>query len=113
MRQKYREALKRRGVIVGQAWTPEQIAMLGTITDRDVAIKTGRTAKAVSSRRLLLGIAPFRQHTKHARPVKWTMAKDRVLGTMSDTDAARKLRCSPMQAFNRRRKLEIAAFRKM
>ena len=41
----------------------------------------------------------------------WTPAKDRLLGTMSDVDLARRLSCSPMAAFYLHRKLGIPRYR--
>ena len=46
-----------------------------------------------------------------AKPTKWTRAEDELLGTMPDTVLARKLRCTPISVFNRRKLLKIAAFR--
>jgi len=53
------------------------------------------------------GRPAFVKRKPHGKPVTWTPAKDRLLGTMSDVDVARRLRCSPMAVFYRRRKLKI------
>lgn len=37
-------------------WTPEQLALLGTMPDAKLARRIGRTARAVQQRRILLGI---------------------------------------------------------
>lgn len=109
-RQRHREALKRRGVIVGRAWTPEENTLLGTMTDKDLAAKLGRNKGAVSAHRLLLGKPAFVKRGPHTPTMNWTPARDRLLGTMSDTDVARRLHCTPMQAFYRRQKLGIPRF---
>lgn len=58
-RQKMSEAHKARGTKppgVGIPWTPEEDALLGTMPDRDVAAKLGRSARSVWDRRQRLGI---------------------------------------------------------
>jgi hypothetical protein len=40
----------------GRVWAPEDIALLGTIPDEDLARRTGRTADAVRKKRKQLGI---------------------------------------------------------
>jgi transposase-like protein len=40
----------------GPCWTPEDLALLGTLPDAEVARRTGRTANAVRQKRGLLGI---------------------------------------------------------
>ena len=45
------------------------------------------------------------------KPPRWTPEREQLLGTMPDTNLARKLRCSPMSVFSRRRKLKIPRYR--
>ena len=40
-------------------WTPEEDALLGTMTDAKVAVKVGRTPKDVAGRRYRIGVAAF------------------------------------------------------
>jgi hypothetical protein len=53
------EAHKRRGTwppAVGRPWTPEEDALLETVSDPEVARRTGRTPGAVQERRATLDI---------------------------------------------------------
>jgi len=110
------EAHKRRGTrppaVKGPPWTPEDDAVLGTMKDRDVGERIGRSESAVSDRRYVLGVAAFTKRAPRGKSATWTPAKDRLLGTMADGDLARELRCSPMAVFYRRKRLKIPAFRK-
>lgn len=45
------------------------------------------------------------------KPFAWTPARDWLLGTMSDVDLGRRLRCPPMAVFYRRKRLGIPAHR--
>jgi hypothetical protein len=105
------EAHKRNGRHPGMSWTPEDLAFLGTMKDSDAAERIGRTPSAVATMRERLGVAPFTKRAPRAKPTTWTPAKERLLGTMSDVDLARKLRCSSMTVFYRRKRLKIARFR--
>jgi hypothetical protein len=95
----------------GTPWTVDEDGLLGTMRDADVAIRTGRSENAVSHRRKVLGIGAFTKRSPRGEPILWTSAKDRLLGSMSDGDVARKLRCAPMTVFYRRKRLKIAAYR--
>src|SRR5437867_12968044 len=95
----------------GVPWTADEEALLGTMKDREVAERTGRTESAVSSRRYVFNVAAFTNRKARGKPVKWTPTKERLLGTMPDTVLARRLDCSPMSVFNRRRRLKIPPFR--
>jgi hypothetical protein len=59
----------------------------------------------------VLNVAAFVKRKPHRRPPPWTPERDALLGTMPDSALARKLRCSPMSVFYRRRKRGIEAFR--
>ena len=115
-RQKMSVAAKRRGVVPpamkGPPWTPDEDALVGTMKDRDVGERIGRSESAVSDRRYVLGVAAFTKRKRRGKPITWTPAKERLLGTMPDGELARKLRCSPMAVFYRRKRLKIPAFRK-
>ncbi len=114
-RRKMSEAHKRRGTrppSAGVPWTADEDALLGTMKDGDVAERTGRSEEAVSSRRYVLNVAAFTKRRPRRAPATWSAEKDRLLGTMPDGDLGRKLRCSPMAVFYRRKRLKIAAFRK-
>ena len=113
-RRKMSEAHKRRGTrppAAGVPWTNGEHALLGTMKDRDVAARTGRTEEAVSARRYVFGVAAFVKRSPPGQSVTWTPAKDRLLGTMPDGDVARKLRCTPAMVVYRRKRLGVAAYR--
>jgi hypothetical protein len=114
-RRRMSEAHKLRGTIppamAGPLWTPEEDALLGTMPDKDVAERIGRTPTAVHAHRSDLGIPSFFMRKPPRKPPRWTPEKDALLGTMPDSVLARKLRCSPMSVFYRRRRLKIARFR--
>jgi hypothetical protein len=49
-------------------WNAEEIALLGTLPDREVARRTGRTLGAVFQQRIKLGIANRFDGRKRKRP---------------------------------------------
>jgi hypothetical protein len=106
-RRKISEASRNRVSI----WKPEEDAMLGTMKDKDVGKRIGKSEGAVSARRYVVGVAAFTERKPTAKPTVWTPAKGRLLGTMPDGEAARKLCCSPMAVFYQGKRLNIAAFR--
>ena len=67
-------------------WTDEQLALLGELTDREVAERTGRGVSAVTARRRDLGIA-----ASQPRAYEWSAAEDALLGTVTDQEAADRL----------------------
>ncbi|HZZ77570.1 MAG TPA: hypothetical protein VFE62_03570 [Gemmataceae bacterium] len=113
-RAKMSAAHKRRGTrppAAGPAWSAEDDALLGTMLDREVSRRIGRSERAVVDRRRVLGVAPFTKRSAPRGHANWSPAQDRLLGTMPDVELARKLRCSPMSVFYRRRKLGITRYR--
>jgi hypothetical protein len=109
-RRKMSAAHKRNGRHPGMSWTAEELAILGTMKDRDAAERMGRKPSAVAAMRERVGVAAYVKRASRGKPYTWTLAKDRLLGTMSDVDLARRLRCSPMTVFYRRRRLKIGRF---
>jgi len=91
-------------------WTGSEDALLGTMKDKDVAAETRRTLAAVQGRRYELKVPPLTKRKPRGESPRWTWERDSLLGTMTDTDLARRLRCSPMSVFYRRKRLGIAAF---
>jgi hypothetical protein len=62
-RRKLSEAQRRRGLwplAAGRPWTAEEEALLGTMADAEVAVRTNRTLQAVYDRRRKLGIPRWR-----------------------------------------------------
>jgi hypothetical protein len=52
-------------------WTPQQLALLGTAPDEEVAARTGKTPAAVTRKRCLLGIPSAcdrRRRVRHGAP---------------------------------------------
>jgi len=84
-------------------WTPEMDALLGTKTDRKIAVDLGLPRRRVGQRRRELGILPIRY-------LKWTPEMDALLGTMVDQDVADELGIERSTAFYRREELGIASF---
>lgn len=64
-------------------WTQEDIALLGTASDADVAEFTGRTVNSVTQKRWSLNIDNY---------TSWTPKMIALLGTMSDVKLAAKLK---------------------
>ena len=89
-RRRMSEAHKRRGTIppamAGPLWTPEEDALLGTMPDKDVAERIGRTPTAVPAHRSDLGIPNFFKRKPPRKPPRWTPEKDVLLGTMPDSN---------------------------
>jgi hypothetical protein len=86
-------------------WTKEEDAQLGTLSDRAVAEKIGRTFGAVRARRIAFGL-----QDPSVRP-RWTPAEDRMLGTAPDSEVAGRLQRTISAVKSRRKDLKIAAFR--
>jgi hypothetical protein len=83
-----------------EVWTAEEIALLGTTPDGDVARRIGRTANAVRLMGERLGIP---------RPVggRWTAEAVALLGTLPDSEVARRLGRSLSSVTQKRCKLRI------
>jgi len=89
---------KPRKLFAHHRWTRDEEALLGSISDRALAWKLGRTIVAVAARR----------HLKHIRTTKtWRPEDDRVLGTRPDSQIARLLKRRPDNVRWRRLKLGI------
>ena len=85
-------------------WTDAERALLGTMTDADLAATIGRTERAVRHERTHRGIPP------HApRAVNLTPDQISVIGTVSDAAAARMLGCSRQHVLSTRKRLGIPA----
>jgi hypothetical protein len=50
-----------------RAWKPEQLALLGTMPDNEVAVRVGRPENAVRVKRSRLGIPPFGGYKRRPR----------------------------------------------
>lgn len=86
-------------------WTEKDERLLGTMTDRTLAAKLGRTYEAVQRQRRKLGIAPHVAHTR-----TFTAQELRVLHSeIKDVAKARQLGVSRVRIVQIRAKLGIAA----
>jgi hypothetical protein len=67
----------------GRAFTAEEIALLGTGSDRAIALALGRHTKTIHWKRNELGIPPYRD-PERANPRRFTAREIKLLGTDSD-----------------------------
>src|SRR2546429_72634 len=66
-------------------WLPEELALLGKVTDREAAEKLKRSRSSVTSQRCALGIARL------PGQASWTREEIELVGTVPDEEAARLL----------------------
>ena len=93
-----RKILGLRGIRT-KAWRPEELALLGTMTDEELAAHLNRSRSAVSKRRLALD----RRKRAALRTRPWTSEEIDLLGTMPDRDLADQTgRTVPQVVFMRR-----------
>lgn len=88
-------------------WTPEMDALLGTMSDQDVADWFSVNQWNARGRRRELGITPFRPHRPHIPPVVWTPEMDALLGTIKDRELAGQLGLPEGRVSDRRNLLRI------
>src|SRR5260370_1052605 len=67
-------------------WTAKEEAKLGVLTDQELARQTGRSVRAVRTRRQ-------RRHLAQKNPLRrpWTPEEEKLLGTATDNEVARLL----------------------
>ena len=87
----------------GPLWTPEDIALLGTLPDEEVARRTGRTVNAVRLKREELGIP-------NPAGNRWRPEDITLLGTLPDREVARRLGRPLHSVTQKRCKLGIPTF---
>jgi DNA-binding transcriptional regulator YdaS (Cro superfamily) len=90
------------------AWQPEYLAMLGKVSDRELAKALGLARASVTRKRQRLGIPPFQPAL---RPIEWTLEMIGRLGRASDAKVAQELGISPTTVKQKRRALGIPATR--
>lgn len=86
-------------------WEPHEIALLGTMTDKEVSQRIGRSVDAVAGRRINSGIPAF------VGQKTWTDEEDDLLGTMSDHAVAIQLGRSMHSVRQRRYRLGIETYK--
>jgi hypothetical protein len=84
----------------GDWWAAEDIALLGTAPDEEVARRTGRTAAAVRRKRWALDIP-------NPAGSRWTAEDMALLGTLPDREVARRVGRSLQSVTQKRIKLGI------
>src|SRR5437867_5942660 len=89
-------------------WTEQELALLGTRPDAEVAELTGRIFGTVWQKRRALGIA---QPPLQFR--KWTPAENKLVGTAPDAEIARQLGRTESAVKSRRAVLERAQGRRV
>ena len=67
-------------------WTPAVIALLGTVSDNEVATKLACSATTVRKKRTRLGIA---SHGRSKGVCKWGACELNMLGRYADKDVAK------------------------
>jgi hypothetical protein len=85
----------------GPLWAPEDISLLGTMPDEEVARRTRRTAGAVRQKREELGIP-------NPAGNRWTAEGIALLGMLPDREVAQRLGRSLQSVTQKRIKLGIA-----
>jgi hypothetical protein len=89
-------------------WTPEEVALLGTLSDAEVAQRTGRSPSAVLKKRGQLGRpAVTAQGVAYHRRF-WSAEEDEVVRTLSPPEAARVTGRTRRAVYNRKQYLESA-----
>jgi hypothetical protein len=86
-------------------WTEEEVALLGTIPDAQVAAQTGRTKMAVLLKRRRLGIA--RCPLARSPGPRWSEEELALLGTAPDEEIARRLGRTKTAVYTKRWSLGI------
>jgi len=89
-------------------WSPSELLLLGTMPDKDVAAKTGRSTSTVAAKRKALGVQPYNKNLSVR--YEWPDEIIAMLGKAPDAEIAKKIgaRISTVQA--KRVKLGIPAY---
>lgn len=90
-------------------WTKDQIALLGTASDRAVAAELELDHRSVYRKRTMLGIPPFGP-SKEVEGHRWSLAELALLGKRSDRHVARAVGVSHAAVAYKRDALGIAPF---
>ena len=86
-------------------WTPEEEALLGVMTDPELAARLGVSVGAVAHRRRRLG-----RGVRYAKRRPWTPGEEALLGTVRDTELAARLGRHTSTVCIRRQQLGIPNF---
>lgn len=99
-----------RGSKAWHRWTKEEIAVLGTMSDADAALKTGINKASIAWKRCKLKIPPFTQKRPKRLLTQWTRKEISVLGKMTDAAAAAALDLAPSAVRLKRLSLGIPPY---
>ena len=88
-------------------WTPKNLALLGKVTDKELARRMRISPTTVNTKRQVLGISPFRPP---ARRVAWSEEMLALLGKVYDSVVARRYGISESKVFRKRKELGIPAY---
>lgn len=84
-------------------WTPQNIALLGTMRDRELAERLGCCTSTITTARVRYGIPHY---------TLWSPADIALLGTMMDREVAERLGRTTVAVVYERRKRQIQALRR-
>jgi hypothetical protein len=87
-------------------WRPEHMALLGKVSDGELAKRLRTTRTTVRYKRQQLGVPPFQPAP---RPIEWTSAMIERLGGASDARVAEELGISVQSVKHKRQELGIPA----
>lgn len=90
-------------------WTKQELRLLGTAGDDEIAARLGRTTIAVRRKRRISGIAAAAVARGYQ---KWTPYQDSLLGTDTDEVIARRLRRTVTAIIVRRQRMKISKYRR-
>ncbi len=91
--------------VLVRRWTKQEIGLLGTLPDKEVAAAVRRRCGTVQVKRCSLGIRSFRERNK----LRWTPSRDRLLGTRSDVALGKHFGIPPSAVKARRHELGISS----
>jgi hypothetical protein len=92
----------------GFRWQARHLALLGTMTDREVARRIGVSTTTVANKRSQLGIPAFMPRPPR---IEWTAEKIERLGKLTDSQVAREMGVCTLSVRSKRQALGIAASR--
>ncbi len=85
-------------------WTRKNLALLGKVTDKELARRMKVSYTTVNGKRRQLGIPPYRPP---ARRIEWTEEMLALLGKVCDSTVAKRYGISSFSVFRKRRELGI------
>jgi hypothetical protein len=91
----------------GPWWKPEDLALLGTRPDEEVARRTGRTVGAVRQKRERMGIPNPTDSPRVGPRPRWTPTEDKLALTLSIREAAERTGRTKTAVRGRRHLLKI------